>query len=1135
MAKAAFFSISYESPVNRSVMRVVNQIDYMAAKSGADRSDVDVTLTQRDIDCMMTREIIDYNEFVGYIAERPGVVPGTETPHGLWCANGPADIDSTVEQINSLEHAYTYHGIFTLERETAMEIGVDTKQDWQQHLDNLIEDTAKTLDIPIEDVEWRASFHDDLDKNPHIHFIFWDKQDRLPVRDGSAGSSGHIPQDKLEDLKARWTKEFYGPYRENIYASKDHARDSAVEAMKGLAGARRPSEVAHLINGKDLEPIIGQMNGLAYAMPGQGRVAFAAKNKYIRARADSVVDALIKHPLLKDHVDKFVGDSVELARHHGEDIGLVLGDNIRRTAEEVASNSLLAGAADEDVDFFIHALQASKVSQNRGCELVRAATAGKLSEDAVMGRWKAAEAVRETDKPVRMSRDSAWWSWRAKFDLGEVIPPKGQLEKSAENAMEDLRGRLRNAVLHCANDRQPYVMIEAIVRKAPLIRKDQSLAARSIDDKIKFARFLKMANMNEHEAVKLLSEASGESLSYVEAREVVDKVWAQGATLNFNAWRMWDMKDSILREISSVEQGATLSKGSDIELYVRGLKEVGYSTEDIAHSVALGLGYDLDNTELVDLNLSELSFDQLKAYGDGIENEKSLLPREWARFKSANNVVKHADDIKVAQVLSGTREEMRELYTRALATTTLSDEKIVEQVQAACRGDESEETTKQRLGNIREEYRDRAGSIAYKEIKELESVASKPAVRERIEVYIGEGRASSFAQYPEQTQARLIHTMRYANFSKEETIELLAGCQPKQHQESTISNIDKFWNKDFTDKSQWADYIASESICSTKLVIESSSSLTGGTAPHLKAYTQSLQFAGFNQAEATYSLARGMGNDSPKTPHSDFVGTTYQSSARDFKLDRWWEFHTTDSIKRTWESPLRSKTLLSQQSSDLDKYFGALTRIGIDPDRFLRAAKEHDPQGNYMHAYNTFIRRADKACTRRDWSEFRVHNAIIRTAPAMMAGRMLEGASEGERMVYTRALLSAGIGTQEAAQTVSIACGGDEAFATTVQRFASTDANITFEPSEWHHFISDKGDIFQNDYSPSPIMSVADCAGLLRSAAQMLGASEAQSNAAQMQLIFEKSRVARKPISSDAELLERSTSLDRGTEQRQSL
>ena len=91
--------------------------------------------------------------YLEYMAERP-------RSHGLFAADGAADLEQTMEEINA--HAgpvWTF--VYSLKREDAARLGYENGDSWRRLLLAHQTELATAMKIPPSSFRWCAAFHDE--------------------------------------------------------------------------------------------------------------------------------------------------------------------------------------------------------------------------------------------------------------------------------------------------------------------------------------------------------------------------------------------------------------------------------------------------------------------------------------------------------------------------------------------------------------------------------------------------------------------------------------------------------------------------------------------------------------------------------------------------------------------------------------------------------------------------------------------------------------------------------------------------------------------------------------------------------------------------------------------------------------
>ena len=125
---------------------------------------------------------------IGYIATRPGAVKNEGMRHGLFGKLEPGEVRefSTWQEAARLVRELScrrvnmYRGIISFSPETAAELGLTDRKAWEDYMERHILTLAKYNGIRVQNLQWVAAHHNERG-HPHIHVVFWDKNQRTMV------------------------------------------------------------------------------------------------------------------------------------------------------------------------------------------------------------------------------------------------------------------------------------------------------------------------------------------------------------------------------------------------------------------------------------------------------------------------------------------------------------------------------------------------------------------------------------------------------------------------------------------------------------------------------------------------------------------------------------------------------------------------------------------------------------------------------------------------------------------------------------------------------------------------------------------------------------------------------------------
>ena len=233
--------------------------------------------------------------YLEYIAERP-------RSHGLFSADGVADLEQTMEEINA--HAgpvWTF--IYSLKREDAARLGYENGESWRRLLLAHQTELATAMKISPSSFRWCAAFHDEK-HHPHIHMMAWSADPK----------QGYLTEKGIEQMRSRLSNDIFQDELLSLYQEKDlsyqQVRDAAMEAMGRL--------IREMKSGLCDSPVIaGQMETLAEMLSEvKGKKVYGYLKKPAKAQVDAIVDELAKLPEVAECYEHWNRLRDELERYY---------------------------------------------------------------------------------------------------------------------------------------------------------------------------------------------------------------------------------------------------------------------------------------------------------------------------------------------------------------------------------------------------------------------------------------------------------------------------------------------------------------------------------------------------------------------------------------------------------------------------------------------------------------------------------------------------------------------------------------------------------------------------------------------------------------------------------------------------
>ena len=233
--------------------------------------------------------------YLEYMAQRP-------RSHGLFSADGPADLEKTVEEINGhTGPVWTF--IYSLKREDAHRLGYENSGSWRKLLLAHQTELADAMKIPPKDFRWRAAFHDEK-HHPHIHMMVWSADPK----------QGFLTEKGIEKMRSRLSNEIFRDELLSLYQQKDQSyqqvRDRASEAMGRLIREMETGLCHSPEIGQQIETLAGMLENV------NGKKVYGYLKKPVKAQVDAIVDELAKVPEVAECYEQWNQLRDELERYY---------------------------------------------------------------------------------------------------------------------------------------------------------------------------------------------------------------------------------------------------------------------------------------------------------------------------------------------------------------------------------------------------------------------------------------------------------------------------------------------------------------------------------------------------------------------------------------------------------------------------------------------------------------------------------------------------------------------------------------------------------------------------------------------------------------------------------------------------
>ena len=237
----------------------------------------------------------DGGGYLEYMAQRP-------RSHGLFSADGPADLENTMEEINGhTGPVWTF--VYSLKREDAHRLGYENSESWRKLLLSHQTELAQAMKISPSSFRWCAAFHAEK-HHPHIHMMVWSADPK----------QGYLTEKGIEKMRSQLSNDIFRDELLSLYQQKDlsyqQVRDAAMDAMGRL--------IREMETGLCHNPVIAeQMETLAEMLEDhRGKKVYGYLKKQVKAQVDAIVDELAKVPEVAECYEQWNQLRDELERYY---------------------------------------------------------------------------------------------------------------------------------------------------------------------------------------------------------------------------------------------------------------------------------------------------------------------------------------------------------------------------------------------------------------------------------------------------------------------------------------------------------------------------------------------------------------------------------------------------------------------------------------------------------------------------------------------------------------------------------------------------------------------------------------------------------------------------------------------------
>lgn len=250
-------------------------------------------------------EISGRKAYADYIATRPRAERFGS--HGLFTDDGvQVQLSKVTEELDK-HKGNIWTAIISIRREDAERLGFNTGTRWRDMLRTQTEALAKNLKIPMENLRWYATFHNES-HHPHVHLIAY----------STVENEGYLTQKGVENLRSSFAKDIFQQDLLCIYERQTEHRDKlraeARDIVEDLV-SKINSEI--YISASIQNKLLELADKLSKT---KGKKVYGYLKSDVKALVDSIVDELANDGRIKKLYDLWYEQKENTIRTYTDEI-----------------------------------------------------------------------------------------------------------------------------------------------------------------------------------------------------------------------------------------------------------------------------------------------------------------------------------------------------------------------------------------------------------------------------------------------------------------------------------------------------------------------------------------------------------------------------------------------------------------------------------------------------------------------------------------------------------------------------------------------------------------------------------------------------------------------------------------------
>ena len=283
---------------------------------------------------------------IQYIATRPGTSKNEGMRHGLFGKLSPGDLvefetwQDVAREVRELSYKRTniFRSVISFTPQTAAELGLKDHQAWEDYIEKYIGILARKNGISLKNLSWACAHHNEV-RHPHIHIVFWDKNQMT--------MKNFVKPEIADSIRIQLIKETFAEKIEDYCKAKETNKSAVNEItdqlvkdfddymksiypkeykhLKGLVGNIENDDFVNIpldgvMNNINLSPLSVRLFQLKEIMPKKGRLHYQLLPEEVKEEVDNLISDLKQGiPYIQDLINEYADVKSKIAMLYDAD------------------------------------------------------------------------------------------------------------------------------------------------------------------------------------------------------------------------------------------------------------------------------------------------------------------------------------------------------------------------------------------------------------------------------------------------------------------------------------------------------------------------------------------------------------------------------------------------------------------------------------------------------------------------------------------------------------------------------------------------------------------------------------------------------------------------------------------------